>query len=322
MFLSGVQCYYDIMQCNERFSIMYRGNYNSEMYPHGFGICYKFGDVYLGGMKHGYRHGYGILKCREGYKTMSKPHTFKYMKRGIYIGIFRKNKFITGKYIEMDSTDKKMVKGYIENLKPVGDIHYIENDILVSVYHKNEDSGLYKMKGGPMQCGFIKNGIFSGQFYNMYMNSFFHRINHYQCGILHGPILLLRYDSNTNHTLYHVMTFWEDNICTRIEYIKEPLGIIYNPISYLELNDVNIPRDYICPINYQLMKQPVKTEYNTTYEYDSLLQWMTHSHDSRDPLTNQKFEEFTFMQNDTRQAEIFDFIWTNCFSRNVIGTLT
>ncbi len=322
MFLSKVKCYYDNIQCNERFSIMYRGNYNSEMYPHGFGICYKFGDVYVGGMKHGYRHGYGILKCREGYKRTSKPYTFKYMKRGIYIGFFNKNKFITGKFIEMDSTNKVMTKGYLKNKKQVGDVHYIENDSLVSILYKNSESSIYEMKGDSIQHGCIHNGVFSGQFYNMYMNSFFHRINYYESGILHGPILFLRYKSNMSHILYHVMTIWEDNVCKQIHYIKNDLGIIYNPISYLELKDEYIPKDYICPINYELMKQPVKTEYNTTYEYESILQWLSQSKDFRDPLTNMRYKDLSFFIDNERQVQIFDFIWTNCFPRNIIGTLT
>ena len=44
--------------------ILYRGNVSAENNkPHGFGVLFQFGDVYIGGFHNGYKHGWGILKC-------------------------------------------------------------------------------------------------------------------------------------------------------------------------------------------------------------------------------------------------------------------
>ena len=78
--------------------VLFRGRLKKGK-PDGFGILFQYGDIYIGSMKNGYKHGYGILKCRAGYKIVGTRGSFK-SERGIYIGYFRNDRLFHGKFID------------------------------------------------------------------------------------------------------------------------------------------------------------------------------------------------------------------------------
>ena len=85
---------------------------------------------------------------------------------------------------------------------------------------------------------------------------------------------------------------------------------------------IEIPYDYRCPIQHEIMIQPHRTQFNTVYELKNLLKWISMKPIPRDPLTNQCFELMEFDDHIELRDQIFDFIWTSVFSHQIIGTLS
>ena len=77
----------------------------------------------------------------------------------------------------------------------------------------------------------------------------------------------------------------------------------------LETVEVAIPEDYMCPITYEIMRDPVMTTTGDTYERSAITTWFL-SHDS-DPLTNQKIDSKTLLPNRTLRKAIESFCEKN-----------
>ena len=302
------------------FKVLYRGQTNQYEQPHGFGISYKHGDVYVGSFYKGYHHGYGILKCHSGYKRRKKPSNFIYVKRGVYIGKFRYNKLIDGKFFIMN--DNRIHIGYRKNGIPVGKETFVSQfSTTICDYDSHRNIGQFTMRHSTStDIAYLRQTNFQGIYYSMYYSPKFHMISHFQKNQQSGPVLFLRYSNH--HVLYKILMEFKNALCQTIQYIQDDYNLIWNPLSYIEKNQIEIPYDYRCPIQHEVMTQPYLTEYKTTYELQNLTKWISIKSKPRDPLTNQPLNSYEFTSNVKLQDDIFDFLWSTLLSRKVIGTLS
>lgn len=71
----------------------------------------------------------------------------------------------------------------------------------------------------------------------------------------------------------------------------------------------NIPEEYICPISYEIMKDPVIASDGQTYDRDALLQWLQVR--SISPLTNEPITAASLVRNYALNAAIQRFVATS-----------
>lgn len=75
------------------------------------------------------------------------------------------------------------------------------------------------------------------------------------------------------------------------------------------LPKANIPEDYLCPINQDIMLDPVKTVTGHPYERDAIEKWFeTHS---TYPLTNKRLTDKSLISNEILQTEIREWLKNN-----------
>lgn len=69
-------------------------------------------------------------------------------------------------------------------------------------------------------------------------------------------------------------------------------------------NDENIQFEFICPISYDLMEDPVIVD-NRTYDNDSIVEWLKRS--NKNPFTNLEFENISIIPNIELKERIIQY---------------
>lgn len=315
-----VHVYQDEILHGNHFKIIYRGQTNKFHEPDGFGISFKHGDVYIGSFRRGYHHGYGILKCHRGYKKGKNKWSFLFVKRGIYVGRFKFNRLIDGKYLIMDGP--RIHIGYKKNGKAVGTESFVSSGSVTTIQYDScrHFGKLYLQDQYSLDIAYLHKSQFQGLYYGMYQSPKFHVISHFSKNDQSGPVLFLRYTEN--QIIYKLLVEFRKSLCEKVYYIQDDNNLLWNPLYYMEQNMIEIPYDYRCPIQHEIMIQPHRTQFNTVYELKNLLKWISMKPIPRDPLTNQCFELMEFDDHIELRDQIFDFIWTSVFSHQIIGTLS
>lgn len=299
--------------------ILYRGNTNTKMKPHGFGVYFYFGDVYLGNFRNGRKHGYGIWKCRGGYR----PTKFKYsyVQRGIYIGIFCHDQFVSGKFIKSQFHPNCFPYGYQRYTSRFQNTPFrCPTQHLTVHYFQNIEHGKYHSKGTQNLSGYIQNKMLHGNFYIQNYSPSFHAIIPYRNSCLHGRGVHIRF-SEKNVVLYKILTEWVNDQCVMIHCLYDDDNLLFYPFHYFEQNNPRIHFDHLCPIERSMMMEPCRTEYNTTYDLKNLMKWISKYKKPRDPLTNLPYTNMNFEIDYKLQESIFDCLWTTCFPKQILGTL-
>ena len=247
------------------FKIMYRGQTNKYGQPNGFGISFKHGDVYVGSFRGGFHHGYGILKCHRGYKRGKKEWSFLYLKRGIYVGRFKFNRLMDGKYLIMDGS--RIHIGYKKNGKLIGAERFVscsDGSITTIQYDSCRNFGrLYLQDRCCMDVAYLHRSDFHGLYYGMYHSPKFHVISHFSKNDQCGPVLFLRYMGN--QIVYKLLVEFQQSLCKKVYYIQDDSNLLWDPLHYMEQNTIEVPYDYRCPIQHEIMIQPYMTQFNTVY---------------------------------------------------------
>jgi U-box domain len=70
-----------------------------------------------------------------------------------------------------------------------------------------------------------------------------------------------------------------------------------------ELNQLNIPHEFICPITHEMMQYPLMSRYGQTYERDAILTWLS-NHNNLCPLTRQVLLVTDLIRHRTLQSKI------------------
>ena len=312
--------------------ILYRGNVSAENNkPHGFGVLFQFGDVYVGGFHNGYKHGWGILKCRQGYKELKKPQQFRFFRHGIYIGYFRYNKFITGKRIEYKKEIGALTVEYFQN--EISLSKYFSGSSRVSIYiEKNLHSELFSVDilGDRYINCFQQKDVSAtnvdygvnldqiGQVLEFDPKNKSYIIKYQKDKLITGKCIYVRYDENWKRK-YKIICSFENDFLKSIDYVGNRNNFVFSPTTLIDIE--NVPRDYLCPIDYEIMTQPCLTEYNQYYQYKNIITWLAVGTRFSDPLTNQLFRTSIFPIDENFQFEIFDFIYDFFFSSDIVGTL-
>ena len=296
------------------FKKIYRGNYNKNHKPHGFGVEYFYPDLYIGNFKNGKKDGYGIMNCRQGYKLIGKiKYTFMYS--GIYIGIFKNNIFQKGKIIEFDRIKNEKSIYFIENAKLNGEYKvFHKNYSFIFTYMVGELNGRYKYKGDYMVESNLRNGEFHGSVTITTKKQSRHFL-YYENGIVQGKSIYYL----PNNTFFILK--WKDNICQKIICIRNRDNKLYYPQSILENLEITIPIEFLCPIGYTIMIQPYTNQYKQTYEYNNIKKWVEQGKNSsdyfRDPMTNKRCHMSSFNPNLSHQFKILKFIEKKLFHSKI-----
>lgn len=293
-----------------RYKRFYRGNYNKNHKPHGFGIEYYHPDLYIGNFKNGKKHGYGMMNCKQGYKLVSKMGC-RFMYSGIYIGIFKNNVFQKGKIIEFNRDKSEKNVYFMENSKLNGEYKILHKKYsFIFTYINGELNGKYKYNGDYI----VESNLYNGEFHGNVLITTKRGSRHflfYENGIVQGKSIYYL-PSNTFFILK-----WKDNICQKIVCIRNRYNKLYYPETILENIKIDIPIEFLCPIGYTLMIQPYTNEYKQTYEYNNIKKWLEQGQNSfnffRDPMTNQMCHLNSFKPNLKYQLKILQFIEKQLF---------
>jgi len=63
-----------------------------------------------------------------------------------------------------------------------------------------------------------------------------------------------------------------------------------------------VPHSFVCPLSWEIMKDPVMTATGATYEKSQITQWLLKN--SRDPMTNQELDKKTLVPNQSLKKAI------------------
>ena len=260
---------------NQVFKILFLGSLSNNK-PNSFGVYYYLGDIYIGKMRNGKMTGYGIWKCRGGYRKTGRR--YEKINRGIYIGFFINNKLFEGKVILKE--EDKLIITYRKNYLNEG-IFYIKgkNYYIQTNIKRNIFSGEYLYRNYAKKTyirSFLKNGIMDGYCYRE--DNITNEELYYKKGKINGKSKIHFYKNNCTYILE-----WRNNFCINIRRISDRNNKIYNPLEIIPMEI--IPKDYLCPISLEIMIDPVKTEMGQIYEHKNLVHWLF-QYKSRDPLTN------------------------------------
>lgn len=297
----------------QTFKNLHIGNYRKNK-PHGFGIQYFYPDLYIGNFSFGKKNSYGILKCKKGYKYNGKSKFF-YMDEGIYIGIFKNNKFYKGKVIHFDRIKKEKYVYFIDNYKLNGPYR---------IYHKNYNFTFHYVNE-ELIGDYVYNGI-----YTVYSKLLY--------GEFHGTSIILTKDGCMHQLFYkngdvvgksiymlpnktYFLLSWIKNVCYEIVYIKNRRNKLFYPQRIFDNLEICIPIEYQCPIGYTLMIQPYINNYKQTYEFKNLKLWIHNTKlrkgKIRDPLTNKICDIDDYKPNIDIQYKIFNFIEKSLLSSKI-----
>jgi hypothetical protein len=297
-----------------RYKKIYRGNYNKNHKPHGFGIEYFYPDLYIGYFKNGKKNGYGIMNCKEGYKLISKTR-WRFMYSGIYIGIFKNNIFETGKVMEFNRQKKEKNVYFMTNSKINGEYKiFHQNYSFLFSYIDGELIGKYNYNGHYSVESTLYNGEFHGNTTITTKKGSRHFL-YYENGIVQGKSIYFLPTST-----FFILK-WRDNICQKILCIRNQTNKLYYPDIILENLNIDIPIEFLCPIGYTLMIQPYTNEYKQTYEFNNVKTWMEKGKCSseyfRDPMTNKVCHISSFKPNLNYQLKILKFIEKKLFCSKI-----
>ena len=281
---------------------LFRGNLKNNK-PDGFGIHFSFDDVYIGNFRNGYKHGYGILKCKEGYKIIRNKFG-KYLRKGLYIGYFYKDVFITGKCILKDNDDicilsvkKKMNNGLCIRKNPFSYVKtfHKENSPIVSYRYENFHLNI-------LIESFLKNNLFHGYCFKKFENHY--EILYYDNGKVKGKSIYHIFKNNITFVFE-----WKKGFRHQILKIIDKGNRLYYPETILK----NIPLEYLCPIGYNIMLEPCMNEKNQIYDLKNISNWYFNYKKRTDPLTNLQLKFFHITHMENLQKEIFTYIYKNLF---------
>ena len=74
-------------------------------------------------------------------------------------------------------------------------------------------------------------------------------------------------------------------------------------------NEEDIPQNYICPISYEIMIDPVITPYGISYDRESIEKWLTKN--DLDPIAHQKLNKNMLIPNYALKSLIEEYINAN-----------
>ena len=216
----------------------------------------------------------------------------------------------------------RMHVGYQKNGKPVGVEKFLSHGSVTTIQYDScrHFGNLYLQDQYSIDVAYLHKSRFQGLYYGMYHSPKFHVISHFSNNDQCGPVLFLRYAGN--QIVYKVLVEFRKNLCEMVYYIQDDNNLLWYPLQYMEQNKIEIPHDYRCPIQHEIMVQPCITHFNTVYEMKNLLKWVSMKSIPRDPLTNQCFQSIRFDEHFELRDRIFDFIWTSVSSYQIIGTLS
>lgn len=286
--------------------ILFRGTIKNGK-PNGFGILFHFGDIYIGTMRNGYKHGYGIWKCRKGYKIVRSKGAFK-SERGIYIGYFRYDRLIYGKFIELN---KKNIKKFsIQNKLYHGP--FIIKDIdysIISNYKNNILDGKYLFYHKKYKFTletFISNNELNG--FSKRIHKDYYEYFYYKNGIIVGKSIYHIFKNSTTFILE--WDYDNYNYCKKIYRMTKKGNKIYFPEILVDYK--TCPIHYLCPISYEIMIEPIQTSIHQIYNFKNILKWIFQYKKKTDPLTNCKMKE-EFKSCPDLQFKIFSFLSNQIF---------
>lgn len=296
---------------------LFRHLYHGELKknkPHGFGVQYYYPDIYIGNFSFGKKNDYGIYRCERGYKQNGKCN-FTFMEKGIYFGIFKKNKFFKGKVIEFNRKKGEKNVYFIDNYMLNGPYKIYHPEYEFTFHYKNDELiGDYIYHGKYTVYAKLNYGEFHGTSIIMTKDGCHHQL-FYDNGIVKGKSLYLL----PNGT-YFVLR-WLNNICQEIVFMKDRNNKLYYPQRILENVKVEVPLEYQCPIGYTLMIQPYINKFQQTYEFNNLQLWIKASKIGedciRDPLTNKICEMDNYKPNLHLQYKIYQFLEKTLISKEI-----
>jgi len=286
------------------FRHLYQGRLRKNK-PHGFGVQYYYPDLYIGNFSFGKKNNFGIYRCEKGYKYNGK-YSFTYMEKGIYIGIFKNNKFFKGKVIDFNRKTGEKNVYFVNNYMKNGPYKIYHPEYKFTFHFKdNELIGDYIYQGKYTCYSKLNYGEFHGTSHVLTKDGCHHQL-FYENGIVKGKSLY-----QLPNGTYFVLR-WVNNICQEIIFVKNRSNKIYYPQRILENLKVDIPLEYQCPIGYTLMIQPYINEFKQTYEFSNLQLWVKASKVGkdcvRDPLTNKICKMDSYKPNFHIQYKIYLFI--------------
>lgn len=81
-----------------------------------------------------------------------------------------------------------------------------------------------------------------------------------------------------------------------------------------KIKKLKIPQDFLCPISYEIMMDPVITSNGSTYDRKNIVKWL--SYKRSDPITGQEISSFLISNNILKKI-IYDFLETkNIFTKS------
>lgn len=75
----------------------------------------------------------------------------------------------------------------------------------------------------------------------------------------------------------------------------------------LTKNELDVPEDFICPITYEIMTDPVMCEDGFSYERAAIMEWFDKDKNTS-PMTNSVLTSTTVFENDKLKREIENYL--------------
>jgi WD40 repeat protein len=75
----------------------------------------------------------------------------------------------------------------------------------------------------------------------------------------------------------------------------------------LTKDEVHVPEDFICPITYEIMADPVTIEDGFTYERSAILEWFSNDKNTS-PMTNSVLHSTEVYDNEKLKREIENYL--------------
>lgn len=90
---------------------------------------------------------------------------------------------------------------------------------------------------------------------------------------------------------------------------KNELEVRFSPFDELfpNLSCFKVPEDFICPITYEIMSDPVMCEDGFSYERSAILEWFAKDK-TTSPMTNCTLTSTTVFENNKLKREIENYL--------------
>ena len=109
---------------------------------------------------------------------------------------------------------------------------------------------------------------------------------------------------NSKQRIIRRVNITMDEIRSKFINLLIPIDDCYSKLN--KLDGINIPHNFICPILYEIMKDPVKTSDGFTYEKMAIEKWFLNNNLS--PLTGINLNDKNLISNTELKEQILKFI--------------